>query len=253
MSILIRPLGRISPREKYIGLLFIMFLSPLLNLNSTISIILVNIVSLGILTNPSQNLTSNFLSHLGDISYSLYLVHLPNLYLAHQLFVSLHLPSPIGAGLGLLGSYPVALASYSLLENRKQYRSKPNSWLKLRKSLGLFATAVMTLSLCSFALEGSNIFKEKLISKASYAGWADPNCERDSFNGAGCKYGPPSKKEVLLIGDSRAGMLSSTVIDAATGMSLRAYVWVHSGCRFNTSDQGKLPSRCLFNTQRETT
>jgi len=42
-------------------------------------------------------------------------------------------------------------------------------------------------------------------------------------------------------------MMSSTVIEAANNLRIQTYVWVHSGCRFNTSTH---PSRCLFNSRQ---
>jgi hypothetical protein len=84
-----------------------------------------------------------------------------------------------------------------------------------------------------------------------YAGFMDPNCARDSFNGPPCTYiSPSARKTVLLIGDSHAGHISQALIDAATYTKWNSVIWAHSGCHVQFADpKGYIPnsrrSSCL--------
>ena len=72
-----------------------------------------------------------------------------------------------------------------------------------------------------------------------YAGFLDPNCERDSGNEP-CNYtNKNTTKSVLLIGDSHAGHISQAVIDAAKYANWNSVIWARSGCDFQVLDQEK--------------
>jgi hypothetical protein len=174
---------------------------------------------------------------------------MPNLYLFDSMFENLGFPTWIGTGTGILTMLPIAVLLSRIFE--KQAHSK-----KVEGRLKRIQFRTSTIFLCAFAmltLVTVIIFKSDLIAKriessSGYAGWADPECQRDSFNGPPCEYLTKNSREILLIGDSRAGMLSSTLIDVARELRMSATIWTHSGCRFSLTQSPGQAENCENNS-----
>jgi hypothetical protein len=70
------------------------------------------------------------------------------------------------------------------------------------------------------------------VQRPSNPAFLDPQCERDTLSGPPCVYEFPNAKfTALLIGDSHAGHLSESFIQAAHMNGFNAVVWAHAGCR----------------------
>jgi hypothetical protein len=194
------------------------------------------------------------LKWLGDRSYSIYLVHMPLLYLAKTspiLNFSVIQNRIIQIVIAFVSSILFGSICYSIVENRFRNRSEnePN-----KSNFNIF---VISLLLPSILLLTMNIGSknnywglEKSIPQPIYAGFLDPNCERDSSNGPPCVYlNKGATKSVLLVGDSHAGHISQAVVDAAKNQRWNSIIWTHSGCRLQLRqgpDQ-KVPNYCIDN------
>ena len=184
------------------------------------------------------NLLIQRLVWVGDRSYSIYLAHMPLLYLAKY--------SPatqIGNGenrivqivIAVIASILLGALSYSKIENR--FRGGGRSDASGFKNIS--AAMVLTFVLPLFFFISMDIGKKEQywglnrnIQQPPYAGALDPRCARDSEIGPPCVYKTTgATKTVLLIGDSHAGHISQAVVDAAQSTNWNVVVWTHSACR----------------------
>jgi peptidoglycan/LPS O-acetylase OafA/YrhL len=194
------------------------------------------------------------LEWVGDRSYSIYLVHMPLLYLAKHSSAT-----QIGSSenrliqtiIAIVASILLGALSYSKIENRYRNKGKSNAIGIKTTSAAMILTLVLPLALfvvMDRGLKQQYWGLDKNIQQPAYAGFLDPNCERDSYIGPPCVYSNTGAiKTVLLIGDSHAGHISQAVIDAAQSTNWNAVVWTHSGCRiqFQWSIPEQVTDRCV--------
>jgi len=199
------------------------------------------------------------LEWLGDRSYSIYLVHMPLVYIAKY--------SPavqIGNGenrivcstIALIVSILLGGLSYSKIENRYRDRGKSDHTSLKTLAVSLLLTFAIPLTLFASIDYGQKKQYWGLdtnIPKPSYAGFLDPNCERDSENAQPCTYANKgATKSVLLLGDSYAGHISQAVIDATNNANWNSVIWTQSGCAFQVLDQEKkVLDSCIKNNRRK--
>jgi hypothetical protein len=194
------------------------------------------------------------LEWVGDRSYSIYLVHMPLLYLAEY--------SPatqIGKGenrlvqsvIAVVASILLGALSYSKIENRFRGRGKSNA--SGFKTISAVMVLTLALPLTLFAVMDRGLKQQywglnRNIKQPSYAGALDPKCDRDSENGPPCVYTTTgATKTILLIGDSHAGHISQAIIDAAHSTKWNAVVWSHSSCpiQFQQSIPEQVSDHCI--------
>jgi len=194
------------------------------------------------------------LEWLGDRSYSIYLVHMPLLYIAKYSPVT-----QIGKGENrIVQSVTAVVASillgamiYSKIENR--FRGGGNSKASGFKTISTAMVLTLVLPLCLFV--SMDIGKrarywglDRNIQQPPYAGALDPKCARDSEMGPPCVYKTTgATKTVLLIGDSHAGHISQAVVDAAKSTKWNAVVWTHGRChiQFQRSIPEQVSDNCI--------
>lgn len=224
------------------------------NLPQVLSIPTVNLFTVMAILKAKSNKSDNArawlpLKYLGDISYSLYLVHMPTLYLVHETADALNLPSIVSLTTGLLTSFIVALFIYWLVEAspKRLFEYKFFS-PSTSRSFALWFTSLISLCAITFIYSSNESIANRLVLSKEYAGWADPNCERDSFSGPPCKYGNEHNSEILLLGDSRAGMISTSVARVSAINGYSSTIWAHSGCRFNTYFDNEKNGNCQLNS-----
>ena len=224
------------------------------------SSILASLIAVSLITLRSLDEIPTFIGTtfewLGYRSYSIYLVHMPLLFLAK------HTPvTQIGNGNNRIIQSIVAVAfsillgalSYSTIENRFRDRGKSKipSVRVISNAMVITFLAPLTLFFIMDVGSQNNYWGlEKNISQPKYAGDLDSKCDRDSPVGPPCTYPiTGATKTVLLIGDSHAGHVSQALVDAAKNEGWNAVVKAHSGCPIlfsqSKSNEIRYPRSCI--------
>jgi hypothetical protein len=173
----------------------------------------------------------------GDRSYSLYLYHLPLLYLVQfGLFSRTGLPSSFLTFTAFLVIAFTANASYRFVEQPNRVRG---SRVRIGGTMdGYFTRSLVIyfllplILLVSMNLAGNYKYfgLNRNLDSPPSAGELDPNCNRESFSGGPCVYSSLNKLgSVLLIGDSHAAMLSQMIVDEARKAHWESIIWTHNG------------------------
>lgn len=203
--------------------------------------------SLSFLTTDLQNVLSWF----GDRSYSIYLWHMPLIFLA--------LYSPFAGEQGWVWA-SIALTlifghlSYERIE--KKYKLIRRNPLKLRGVLrAIFFVVLAPLLILSLVFTGlGNRYwgLDRNPTQPSFATSLDQVCKRDTDAGGPCAYPVNGAlKTVLLIGDSHAGQYSQVFVDAAHAANFNAVVWTHSSCPVIFDDIESFTSSTCVNVNNE--
>lgn len=191
---------------------------------------------------------------VGNRSYSIYLVHMPLLYLVK------YSPTPVfGIGriqiFAILGavllSFILGDFGFTKIENRFR-----KAWID-RSSLN---RSILRVSLLSLVAPGSLLLLIDIGSRNHYWGYEqdlsvpsgawdlDLNCVRFGDLSEPCLYSVPGATQtVLLVGDSHAVHLSETVIDSANSYLWNVAVWGKGGCPFQLKQslEKRLTDRCI--------
>jgi peptidoglycan/LPS O-acetylase OafA/YrhL len=182
-----------------------------------------------------KNLFVRILVWLGDRSYSIYLLHLPLLYVVRYspIFFDISSFERIICTLAtLLSLLLVGNIQFRFIESR--YRLGFLIQSKRRKILFLLGTQGFVWSLIAiswFSVDHDYFGLNRNIKVAAYAADFDPNCSRERLTGPGCVYGSdPLSRKALLIGDSHAGHISQAFVDAALENGWTAIVWAQPMC-----------------------
>lgn len=238
-----------------VSLLFLVML-PLQVANSLGTILVSTITVISIVFKSIEILPKDLLrgiAWIGDRSYSIYLIHMPLLYLAkfspalEIQGLDERLPQ---SSLSILATIFLGALNYRLIENRFRVRT-----VQIRKSQRVtpivFFTIIVPIILflgLHFGSRNGYWGLDQNLNKPAYAGNMDRKCLRDSEIGPPCSYLiKGSTKSALLIGDSHAGHISQAVIDAANSKGWNIYVWTHSACPivFNQGSERKVSTSCL--------
>lgn len=241
-----------------IAITVILVLFSPIHTNLKVSSILATLLASFVITLRSLNTLPNFLIHkfvwVGDRSYSIYLVHMPLLYIARYSPVT-----QIGTSenrlmqsvIAVIASIFFGALSFSKIENR--FRDVGKSYASDFKTIStsVVLTLALPLFLCTLLIIGEKERYwglERSIAQPPYAGFLDPKCAIDSFNGPPCVYKTKgATKTVLLVGDSHAGHISQAVVDAAQSENWNAVIWTHSGCpiQFKQSIPEQVSDNCI--------
>ena len=197
---------------------------------------------------------STKLEWLGNRSYSIYLVHMPLIYIA-KFSPAVQIGGVenriIQTFIAVVASFCLGSLSYSKIENRFRNRHLTKRINVRAASVAIVASFALPLILF-VSIDVGQRHQYWGISRSvyppAYAGLLDPNCERDSESGPPCTYlSEGAKKVVLLIGDSHAGHLSQAVIDASKNKNWNAVIWSHSGChvQFKRSTKSLVSDKCI--------
>ena len=248
-------------QNKLIGIISISCLLTIIfyvkPINQTLGIVLITFLTAFFLNSNSMRIKNNKISNeikkLGDRSYSIYLIHMPIIYILNyslfdffykykllNFFVSVTLTLYMSKVL-----YYKIETKYRLKDNEKKISRKATWKITVRFVITPILLAILMIAGSATSYWGLN----KNDIQPPYAGYADPKCERDSYSGPPCHYGSKDfSKQVLLIGDSHAGHLSQVVVDAALSANWNAVIWTHSGCRFQLTNDAKSPlhANCLL-------
>jgi peptidoglycan/LPS O-acetylase OafA/YrhL len=243
-----------------------------LSLNLKNSSILASSFALIILFGKSLDSLPHFLGHrlawFGDRSYSIYLVHMPLLYIAKYSPATVIGNSEnrtIQSVIAVLLAIILGAWSYTKIENVYRSESKSKKYGPRSILVTGLITFLIPIALFSIMKEGPEnqywgLDRNSLQPK--YAALLDGNCTRDFFytksgglkaNHLPCIYTfNGAKKTVLLLGDSHAGMLSQAVVDSAKNQKWNAVIATMGGCnvQYSQSVSGQVSEKCLdFNLQ----
>lgn len=243
--------------QVFFVLMLLVFLFGPLHLNLELSSIVATLITLFVILTKSLEINPKILTRLltwtGDRSYSIYLVHMPLLYIAKYspavefFFTESRILQTIIAV--ILSIYLGAL-SYEAVENRFRNRGNDHGIGFKSSSMALVFTLVIpSILFISLDRGSSNLYwgLNKNISQPANPVSLDPNCSRMSNIGPPCFYpNPKATGTVLLLGDSQAGGLSQAVIDAGRQQNWNVVVWTAAGCRvnFNQRRENAADQRC---------
>ncbi len=240
----------------FVIVVIIILFGPI-HLSLKVSSIFASLLSVVVIVFKSLNVLPEILIEklewVGDRSYSIYLVHMPLLYLANY--------SPltqIGKGenrifqsaIAVVASILLGALSYSKIENKYRNRSKSD-----RSSSKSFASSLALSFLIPVAifvsLDRSTAFEIKnswlpVPSKILPWNW-DKDCQfyssQPNINHEPCKYGNHnSGKSILLIGDSHAASNSRAIILLGNTNGMDTFVFTFQGCGFVLSNKDFKPS-----------
>ena len=202
---------------------------------------------------------SKTLVWFGNRSYSIYLVHMPILYLA-KYSPALEIPGQesraIQSALGLLLSILLGALVHRTVEHRSREFGKIIARGHTKQLQFLSISLVIPIGLLILLNYGarSNYFGLMHdLNKPQYAGHLDPQCARDSESGPPCLYrNPGAQDSVLLIGDSHAGQYSEALIRAARYENWNSIVWTKSSCSFvvDPTMEGQVSESCLSRNRK---
>lgn len=187
------------------------------------------------------------LEWLGDRSYSIYLYHVPLLYVAtySPVFQTGGNSNLLARVIAIFGTIIMSNFSYILIENK--YRK---SMLFPRTQLISFVVVLFVIFSAIdigsreryWGLEAANVVAPKVA-------WGnDPKCPRDGWKPCVYKHGN-STKTVLLIGDSHASHFSQSVIDAADAIGWNTVTWGTGGCPLTFIAHNFITKECAIKNQ----
>jgi peptidoglycan/LPS O-acetylase OafA/YrhL len=235
-----------------IAITIILVLLGPIHTNLKASSILASLSALFVIIFRSLNALPNFLIHklvwVGDRSYSIYLVHMPVLYLAKYFPVSLigiDENRNIQVIIAVFASLLLGALSYSNIENRYRngFRDDHSSQKKIAISL---VVTFLVPNLVFVSLDRSTSIEIKssglpVPSETLPWDW-DKECKfhasKQYINTEPCKYGNhKSGNSILLIGDSHAASISRAIISLGNSNNMDTFVYTFPGCGFVLSDK----------------
>ena len=234
----------------------VVLFSPI-HLSLKIGSILASFIAVSVIVFKSLDILPEVLMEklkwLGDRSYSIYLVHMPLLYVAQY--------SPltkIGDGenrafqstIAVVATMAIGALSYSKIENKYRDRGRANHLRPKTIAVSLILTLLIPVA-AFFSLDRLNTFEVKnsglpVPSKILPWNW-DKECQfyspQPKINYKPCQYGNHnSGKSILLIGDSHAASASRAIISLGNSNRMDTFVFTFQGCGFVLSKVDFSPS-----------
>jgi hypothetical protein len=182
------------------------------------------------MTNPVEKSNGKIGIWIGNRSYSIYLLHLPLLYIFKVSWIFVNFPEYLRILFAILLTILISDLSYKRIESRFRVKSGVQKTLtrKNLKLIGFFTALPLgaALFLTSF---GGQSFVEDKKNYPQRAWEADKQC--DALSLQLCKYtSPNSTGKALLIGDSHAGAISQVFINSALNNNYSAETFMWRGC-----------------------
>lgn len=254
------PIREISKKSNLVLVIAVtILLFGQIHIGLKISSVLASFVALFIIVFKSLDGIPNFLIEklewLGDRSYSIYLVHMPLVYIAKYSPITRIGESEnrsIQTTMAVVASMLLGSISYQKIENRFRIKGKSN--LNGLKTISVTLVLTLAIPLVFFATMYTGYTYhywglDKNLTQPVYAADLDTKCARDlSTKHLPCTYlNVGATKIALLIGDSHAGDVSQAVVDATKEENWNSIVWVHSGCRvqFQRTVKGQVSDNCI--------
>jgi len=174
---------------------------------------------------------------LGDRSYSIYLVHMPLVYIAHFSPVLADFPTSLTTLVALALSTICGALSFRYVEER--FRITSSGSLPVRYPMKFMIPSFLILPILLFSAmwfaAKAGYWQDDLSrhSVSSNAGaWSiDTQCQPEN-SVIPCRHLVNNAKgEALLIGDSHATAISQAFVDAMARKDYSSYIWTKSSCQ----------------------
>ena len=193
--------------------------------------------------NTLPNVLIDKLAWVGDRSYSIYLFHMPVLYLAKYspvTLIGIDEDRNIEVIIAVFASILLGALSYSSIENRYRNGFRYDHSSQKRISIFLILTFLVPV-LVFVGLDRSTAIELKnsglpVPSETPPWDW-DKECKflssQQFINPEPCKYGNhKSGESILLIGDSHAASISQAIVSLGNSNNMDTFVFTFSGCGF---------------------
>ena len=228
------------------------------HINLKVSSILASLIAMFLIVFKSLDALPDILIEklewLGDRSYSVYLIHMPLLYLAEF--------SPVGqignggnptfqSLIAVVGSVLLGALSYSKIENR--YRNRWNAKVFGLKNFSVSLILTFMLPLALFVTVDVGLKRQywglnrNLQAPVSMAWVPDALCNPLGLKEP-CQYiVAKSKPTVLIIGDSHASQYSKALRDSGKIVDWNVAVWTMGNCHFQflRSKKSEVSDNCM--------
>lgn len=175
---------------------------------------------------------------IGNRSYSIYLVHMPIVYLSiNSPYLASNTPivqfSISFAGLAI--TFLLAEMMFRKVENVFRLKSQSEPKPLRNKNLILLGTSGLLVVVASFMVQGeknSYFGLREDLPQVAVAWDVDRNCARMAeWDGVPCNYPiSDAKKTVILIGDSHAAQLSEVILNTGHAENWNVVIWTMAGC-----------------------
>lgn len=176
--------------------------------------------------------TGYCISKIGDASYSIYLYHLPAIYIANQVFPGAEIVATyIRVLVALTLTFFFGFFSYHLIEQKFRRQSLTLPWEKQKYKIGCLIILPIIL-LLSLRVGAVNFYG--LASPPSLVGTI--NCEQGDDLGYCGSFNGTVKQNFLLIGDSHAAALSEVFINEVSRRGGNPVVMYGRGCPITLTD-----------------
>ncbi len=234
----------LKPKRIYFILLtFALFLPVKLTFLLPTVILLTCLILLSPDSAKSSRLVGSGFSRIGDASYSIYLYHLPAIYIASYLFPRTETADAVERILVALAiTFIFGFFSYHLIERKFQFQCLSLSWRKQKYTIGCLVILPILL-LLSLRLGAVNFYG--LAQPPSLVGTI--NCEKGDDLGYCGSFDGSVKPNFLLIGDSHAAALSEVFRKEVSRRGGNPVVMYGRGCPITLTDieEGRSePSPC---------
>jgi len=209
--------------------------------------------------NKMPDILARPLIWLGDRSYSIYLFHMPIIYLAkYSHFFSIPSRSDfyLQEIVAVIMSLIVGSLSFTLVENRFRPRYSKRVRNRIEKNSVLAFIALPTVLLSAlFLVSASGLFRDPNLpvpNKTSPWDW-DTKCRivQGDYNPdtTPCAYTVNTPdRSILLFGDSHAAVLSKSFVALARKENVNLYVLTYAGCPFRPAFPD-LTSGCVLHNK----
>lgn len=181
-----------------------------------------------VIDTKEQNVSNRLIcgaSKIGDASYSIYLVHLPVIYITNQIFISFEESMLLVVFVSVLMTALLGGLSYFYIEGKLR-----NSLVEIKGRLRI----VVIASILVVPILSMGIFR---LGSTNYYGLASPptlvgtiSCEKGEDIGHCGDIQTNKKQNYLLVGDSHAAALSEIFQKKVSELGGNAFVMYGRGC-----------------------
>jgi peptidoglycan/LPS O-acetylase OafA/YrhL len=249
------------PKNRFIGFLSIcltlcllVFLFTPISIRLEMGSIIATLLAIAVIFCRSLEIIPNIFSKIlqwnGDRSYSIYLAHMPIIYLAqYSPFFATDSDgySLVPTLIAIVITFMVGNFNYLKIENRYRLKRSFDFRVSVIYKVSVYITLVpFVLFAGVYMISGKELAKDPnvpfIVDSKPWDHFSSCKFVNFSFQASSRPCLFPSinaNKNFLLIGDSTAASLSKTLISIAKNNNANIYIYTFSSCPFFTSDLGR--------------